>query len=202
MEIYDYFVKIIIIGESGVGKTSLMNVYFGDPFDKNYTNTIGVDFRIKTLIIENKKIRIQFWDTAGHEKFRSIVPSYFRGANIILLVFDLTNRNSFEKLEKWMADIHKHLPEKKYNLILVGNKCDKISDFQIKKSEIEDFTSKYNIDYVEVSAKASRNIENAFNSAIYDTIKSEIIEECSRYHSDLYIIPGHENKSNQKCCYH
>jgi small GTP-binding protein len=204
MDKYDYFIKIVIIGESGVGKTSLMNVYLCDAFGENYISTIGIDFRVKTLNINNKMVRVQIWDTAGHEKFRAIIPSYFRGAHIILLVFDLTDRKSFEKIDQWITNIQKHLPEGNYRLLLVGNKCDEISKFQIKESEIDNLIDKHELKYVKVSAKTHMNVEKAFNMAISDAIESKIVEEekYHKYHSNIYIIPESKSKINSTCCQH
>src|SRR5687767_1706135 len=105
MERYDYLVKLIIIGDSGVGKSTIMSMYCDDTFMENYVSTIGVDFKVKIIDVNDKIAKVQIWDTAGQERFKSITRSYYKDANGVLLVFDLTNRQSFIKLEQWINEI-------------------------------------------------------------------------------------------------
>jgi small GTP-binding protein len=125
---YDKLVKLILIGDSNVGKTSMVMRFVDDDFRENYILAVGVDFKIKTIIFKNKKIKIQIWDTAGQEKFRSIISSYYKQAHGIVLIFDLSNIKSFENIKNiWLNSIKRNgvdlLPK-----ILIGNKCDIIDD--------------------------------------------------------------------------
>ncbi len=126
-------------------------------------NSIGVDFKLKNIDIDNKKIKLQIWDTAGQERFRTITTSYYKGAHAILICFDITDRESFEHIRNWMADIDKFAKEGVLR-ILVGNKCDLEHARQIRKEEGNEIANKYGIKYIETSAKDTINIEDLFIS--------------------------------------
>ena len=126
-------------------------------------NSIGVDFKLKNIEIDNKKIKLQIWDTAGHEKFRTITTSYYKGAHAIIICFDITDRQSFEHIRNWMADIDKFAKEGVLR-ILVGNKCDLEHVRQVRKEEGTEIANKYGIKYLETSAKDTINIEDLFIS--------------------------------------
>ena len=115
-------------------------------------NSIGVDFKLKNIEIDNKKIKLQIWDTAGQERFRTITTSYYKGAHAILICFDITDRESFEHIRNWMADIDKFAKEGVLR-ILVGNKCDLEHERQVRKEEGNEIANKYGIKYIETSAK-------------------------------------------------
>src|SRR5271154_3229460 len=119
---YDYIMKLIIVGDSGVGKSTLLKMYCDHEFSESYISTIGVDFKIKTIQVNDKLIKLQIWDTAGQERFRSITNSYYNGTHAIMLVFDLTDVNSFNRLPKWLEEIDKYMTGKTHKIILIGNK--------------------------------------------------------------------------------
>ena len=127
---YEYLFKIILIGNSGVGKSSILHRYMKRTFDSNYKVTIGVDFFMKSLTINEQMVKIQIWDTAGQEKYKSMVSSYYRGAHVALIVFDLTSHASFEALPSWVEIFFKNGPEQK-NTILIGNKKDLVEERQV-----------------------------------------------------------------------
>ena len=121
---YDVFLKIVLVGRSYVGKSSLMIRFIDGTFNDFYVNTIGVDFRFKTIMVKDRKVKVQIWDTAGQEKFRTITSTYYKGADAILLVYDITNRESFDDINNyWIHEIEKNGSEVQ-NLILIGNKAD------------------------------------------------------------------------------
>ena len=126
-------------------------------------NSIGVDFKLKNIEIDNKKIKLQIWDTAGQERFRTITTSYYKGAHAILICFDITDRESFDHIRNWMADIDKFAKEGVLR-ILVGNKCDLENSRQVRKEEGNEIANKYGIKYIETSAKDTINIEDLFIS--------------------------------------
>ena len=138
---YEYLFKIILIGNSGVGKSSILQQYMNHVFDSNYKITIGVDFLMKSLVINNQIVKLQVWDTAGQERYKSMVASYYRGAHVALIVFDLTSHRSFEALPSWIEAFYKSGPEQK-NTILIGNKKDLINERQVTKEEVELFSQK------------------------------------------------------------
>lgn len=161
----DFLFKIILIGDSGVGKTSLMRRYTDGSYTKDGASTIGVDFKIKTLEIEKKRIKLQIWDTAGQERFRAIVAHYYRGANGILLVFDLTSHESFEHLKDWMKELEKRDVQKSTQIKIIGNKVDCASAREVSADEIHEFMNEYKIginNYTEVSAQNDINVEKTF----------------------------------------
>lgn len=121
---YDHLFKLVIIGNSSVGKSSLLLRFSDDQFNENYLTTIGVDFRFRTLTIDGKQIKLQIWDTAGQERFRTITSAYYKGADGIIIVYDVTNSNSFDDIEKfWISEVESYA-EKNVELLLIGNKKD------------------------------------------------------------------------------
>ena len=153
---YDYLYKVIFIGDSDTGKSSLSQRIAHDSFNPTYIDTIGVHFFIKYIKISGKIIKLQMWDTAGADRFRSITKSYYRGSNIIFLVYDVTNLNSFKNIKNWMKDIEDFNKEKVY-IVLVGNKCDSL-DRVITEEEGINLAKEHNIDFLETSAKNDKNI--------------------------------------------
>ena len=158
---YDFLFKLLIIGESGVGKTCLLLRFTDDSFTANHLTTIGIDFKIKIINIENKIIKLQIWDTAGQERFRTITTSYYKGAHAIVIVFDITDKDSFEHVKVWMQDIDKFAKQGVMR-ILVGNKCDLEHQRAVTKDQGNEMALKYGIKYIETSAKDTINIEELF----------------------------------------
>jgi small GTP-binding protein len=189
--IYDYTSKVLIIGDSGSGKSSIINRYIDDDYNDNYYNTIGVDFKIKTYDINDKKIKLHIWDTAGQEKFRSLVTSYYRNSDIIIIVFDLTNNISFHHIDMWYSDIEYFYKNNEVSLYLVGTKADVNKDnYIVDEIAIQEKCREYNMKYFETSAKKNYNIDELFNDIvlkIYDISLSKEqhkilnIEEPSSY---------------------
>ena len=161
---YQYIFKLILIGNSGVGKSCILNRYIKHTFEETYKCTIGVDFLMKTLTINNQTVKLQIWDTAGQEKYKSMVSSYYRGANVALIVFDLTSHESFDALPIWIQNYYKNGPEQK-NIILIGNKKDMIEDRKVTEEEAKSFSETNNMMYFETSAKDGENIDYVFNYA-------------------------------------
>ncbi|KRX00929.1 P-loop containing nucleoside triphosphate hydrolase [Pseudocohnilembus persalinus] len=158
---YDFLFKLLLIGNSGVGKSCMLMRYAENSFTSNFYNTIGVDFKIKTIPIENKQIKLQIWDTAGQDRFKTITCSYYRGAHGIIIVYDVTDRDSFDSVRNWMSEIEKYAQENVTKLI-VGNKCDMDDSRKVKYEEGQELARQYNINYIETSAKNANNIEIAF----------------------------------------
>mmetsp|Transcript_18964 Transcript_18964/g.21787 ORF Transcript_18964/g.21787 Transcript_18964/m.21787 type:complete len:123 (-) Transcript_18964:275-643(-) len=118
---YDYLFKILLIGNSGVGKSSLLLRFADDTFTDNFMPTIGVDFKIRTLEVDGKTIKLQIWDTAGQERFKTITSSYYKGAHGIIVVYDITDKESFKNIDTWMNEVEKHASDN-VSRILCGNK--------------------------------------------------------------------------------
>eukprot|EP01099_Mayorella_cantabrigiensis_P000865 TRINITY_DN1367_c0_g1_i3.p1 TRINITY_DN1367_c0_g1~~TRINITY_DN1367_c0_g1_i3.p1 ORF type:complete len:210 (-),score=45.88 TRINITY_DN1367_c0_g1_i3:386-958(-) len=122
---YDYLIKLLLIGDSGVGKSCLLLRFSDDSFTPSFITTIGIDFKIRTIELDGKRIKLQIWDTAGQERFRTITTAYYRGAMGILLVYDVTDEKSFQNIRNWIRNIEQHATES-VNKMLIGNKCDMI----------------------------------------------------------------------------
>ena len=173
----DVLFKILLIGDSGVGKTSVIMRYTKNLFNEDYLNSIGVDFKSKDLYIEEKKIKLQIWDTAGQERFRTITSSYYRGAHAIAVVFDLTKRQSYDHVKRWMEDINKYAKENVLKF-LVGNKSDLKNEIQISYEEARALASQMKTTYFSVSAKKNENINEFFEAATkLFLIKFDLYEE-------------------------
>lgn len=170
---YDYLFKLIIIGDSGIGKSSLLTRFADDVYTDSYISTIGVDFKIRTIDVAGKMCKLQIWDTAGQERFRTITSSYYRGAHGILLVFDITNPESFVNLTAWRKEVSNYASET-VNLILVGTKSDLSEKRKISYTDASEFAKAHNMEYIETSAKSSINIDTAFITLTNNLRKSYI----------------------------
>lgn len=159
---YDILAKIVLVGDSGVGKSSILYRYCDDNFTESSLLTIGVDFKIRTINIDNKIIKYQIWDTAGQERFRTIIASYYRGADIIILTYDITNRESFKNIKIWLDEIN-HYASPNIIKILVGNKLDLKIKREVSQFEAESYALSTDMTYIETSAKNSINTNNLFN---------------------------------------
>ncbi|KAL3884345.1 hypothetical protein ACJMK2_024492 [Sinanodonta woodiana] len=158
---YDYLFKLLLIGDSGVGKTCVLFRFSEDAFNATFISTIGIDFKIRTIDLDGKKIKLQIWDTAGQERFRTITTAYYRGAMGIMLVYDITNEKSFENIRNWIRNIEEHASRDVEKMIL-GNKCDMNDRRQVSKERGEQLAIEHGIKFMETSAKASINVDEAF----------------------------------------
>ncbi|KAL5019893.1 hypothetical protein ScPMuIL_002785 [Solemya velum] len=169
---YDYLFKLLLIGDSGVGKTCVLFRFSEDAFNSTFISTIGIDFKIRTIELDGKKIKLQIWDTAGQERFRTITTAYYRGAMGIMLVYDITNEKSFENIRNWIRNIEEHASRDVEKMIL-GNKCDMNDRRQVSKERGEQLAIEHGIKFLETSAKASINVDQAFFTLARD-IKSKM----------------------------
>ncbi|OEU09538.1 Rab1/RabD-family small GTPase [Fragilariopsis cylindrus CCMP1102] len=158
---YDYLFKLVLIGDSGVGKSCLLLRFADDAFTESYISTIGVDFRFRTVKIDNKTVKLQIWDTAGQERFRTITSAYYRGADGIIMVFDVTSMESFDHVNDWLKEVNRYAAEGTVKL-LVGNKSDRTADRVVTEVQAKEFADELGIPFIETSAKSSKNVEEAF----------------------------------------
>ena len=152
--------KVVFIGNSAVGKTSIINQYMFNSASHEHQPTVGIDFFAKTLTHDNKQVRLQIWDTAGQEKFHSLIPSYIRDSTVAIYVFDITSRESFESLPRWHEMVTKIANPV---LIIVGNKNDLDDKREIKLEELQKFAESISAKYIETSAQSATNIIELFN---------------------------------------
>ena len=175
---YEYIFKIILIGSSGVGKSSLIQRYTQKTFEDVYDCTIGVDFFTKTIDVNGKTVKLQIWDTAGTEKYRSITSSYYRGSHCALIVFDLTSKDSFESLPTWIENYYKNCNQEfDKNVILVGNKIDLSEKRDVTQEKINDFIKLNNLVYFETSAKTGENVDESFQYIAQKLMEEQELKE-------------------------
>jgi len=162
---YDYQFILVLIGDSGVGKSCLLLRFADDKWTDSYISTIGVDFKIRTIELDGKTIKLQIWDTAGQERFRTISSTYYRGAHGIIVVYDVTNRASFDNVVRWLTEIDKYAREN-VNKLLVGNKADIAegpdNNRQVQAAEGKSFAESKDIPFLETSAKTGTFVDTAF----------------------------------------
>jgi len=171
---YDYLVKTILVGDSGVGKSCLLKRFTRNEFADHHLSTIGVDFGVKTIDLDGKVAKLQIWDTAGQERFRSITSSYYKGANVVLVVCDVTNPDSFKNVKKWMEEIKKYANED-VQVLIVANKTDDMRHRLIDQAEANEVANELGLPYIETSAKNSSNVEEAFFSIAKTFIKKRVL---------------------------
>ncbi|KAM7535898.1 hypothetical protein Aperf_G00000094481 [Anoplocephala perfoliata] len=158
---YDYLFKLLLIGDSGVGKSCLLLRFSDDTFTDTYISTIGVDFKIRTLELDGKIVKLQIWDTAGQERFRTITSSYYRGAQGIIIVYDITDELTFNNLKAWLSEIDTYA-NATVNRLLVGNKSDLASKRAVPTEDGQKFADSLSIPFLETSAKTASNVHEAF----------------------------------------
>lgn len=158
---YDYLFKLLLIGDSGVGKSCLLLRFADDTYTESYISTIGVDFKIRTINLDGKVIKLQIWDTAGQERFRTITSSYYRGAHGIIVVYDCTDMETFNNLKQWLEEIDRYACDN-VNKLLVGNKNDKTANKTVDYEIAKEYADHLKIPFLETSAKNGSNVEQAF----------------------------------------
>ena len=204
---YDMMIKVILIGDSGVGKTNIMSKFLKNQFLENSKATVGVEFGSKLFIHENHKIKAQIWDTAGQEKYKAITGAYYKGSKGALVIYDITRKDTFVNIEKWVNDL-KTTGDPKITIIIIGNKNDLADKRQVTKEEGEEKAKSFGCAFLETSAFSGDNIDKAF-----DIMVKEIYEKFSSDTSgDEQLSPGGKgedikldkekatDKKKKKCC--
>ena len=204
---YDMMIKVILIGDSGVGKTNIMSKFLKNQFLENSKATVGVEFGSKLFIHENHKIKAQIWDTAGQEKYKAITGAYYKGSKGALVIYDITRKDTFANIEKWVNDL-KTTGDPKITIIIIGNKNDLADKRQVTKEEGEEKAKSFGCAFLETSAFSGDNIDKAF-----DIMVKEIYEKFSSdAGGDEQLSPGGKgedikldkekatDKKKKKCC--
>ena len=197
--------KILLIGDSQVGKTSLLLKYTEHVFPEEHIATIGVEYKDKFILKDNYNIRLQIWDTAGQERFHSITKNIYRNANGVLFVYDITNQESFGNIKNWIKDLQNVGNDIKG--VIIGNKIDLEQKRDVSKQDLEEIGKKYNMPILETSAKQSINVNEGFELLVNELLKgkneNQIVEMFSRKtRSDLSISSKTNSTKKQKsgCC--
>ncbi|OQV22269.1 Ras-related protein Rab-35 [Hypsibius exemplaris] len=157
---YDHLFKLLIIGDSGVGKSSLLLRFSDGTFTGSYITTIGVDFKIRTIVVNGERVKLQIWDTAGQERFRTITSTYYRGTHGVIVVYDVTNGESFANIKRWLEEIEHNCED--VSRVLVGNKDDDPERKVVLTSDAKRIAEASGIPFFETSAKENRNVEEMF----------------------------------------
>jgi len=182
----NYLFKIVLVGDSGVGKSNLFSRFIQNEFCLNSRSTIGVEFLTKSIVINKKVVQAQIWDTAGQERFKAITAAYYRKAVGALLVYDITRRESFENIGRWLKDLRYHADSNNIAITLVGNKSDLNNSRVVTTEEAQQFATNNNLNFFEASAMNSYNVGNVFNNIV-----SVIFTELCKNN-----LPEEENKDD------
>ncbi len=199
-----YIIKIVTLGDSMVGKTSILYRYFDNKFEEKQFATIGIDSKTKFIKVRDASVKVLVWDTAGQEKFRNIAKQYYQGADGVLLVFDVCDRKSFEKIEYWLKELKDNKKIDSLYLVIVGNKIDLEDKRVVAREEGEKYANENNINYFEVSAKTGEGIAEMFNDITKGTIdkifkeNQDNIEDKKQIYA--YLDNKNSGKKKKKCC--
>ncbi|KNA10510.1 hypothetical protein SOVF_143890 [Spinacia oleracea] len=209
----DYVFKVVLIGDSAVGKSQLLARFARNEFSVDSKATIGVEFQTKTLVIDQKIVKAQIWDTAGQERYRAVTSAYYRGAVGAMLVYDMTKRQSFDHIARWLDELRGHA-DKNIVIMLIGNKCDLASLRAVPVEDAKEFAERENLFFMETSALDSTNVETAFLTVlteIYRTVSKKTLSVNGDYDvssnaallkGTQIIVPGPEVNNQPKggCC--
>ena len=161
---YDYLVKVVVVGDSNVGKSCLVRRFTEDRYDDENNATVGVDFKLTTIEAAGSVVRLTVWDTAGQERFRALTPSYYRNAQGVIYIYDVSRRESFEKLDHWIAELEAVRPNAGLVKILVGNKVD--LDRDVSRVEAKAFAERHSMHFLEASAKSAIGVRDVFQDVV------------------------------------
>jgi Ras-related protein Rab-1A len=199
---YDFVFKILLIGNSAVGKSSLLMRFADNVFHETFLPTIGVDFKIRTIEQAGSIVKLQMWDTAGQEKFKTITSAYFKGAQGIILVFDLTDQQSFLNVQNWLAESERYSGPNVVR-ILVGNKCDLVEQRQVSRKQAETYAAAEGMRYYESSAKDNSNVETLFKELagnMKDRFSQPYLEKYKQTKTYLQPIKPKNPEVRKTCC--
>lgn len=210
----DYVFKIVLIGDSAVGKSQLLSRFARDEFSLDSKATIGVEFQTKTIVVDHKTVKAQIWDTAGQERYRAVTSAYYRGAVGAMLVFDITKHQSFEHIARWLEELRSHA-DKNLVIMLIGNKTDLGSLRAVETEDAKEFAERENLFFMETSALEATNVETAFLtvlSEIYRVVSKknltpneevELGGDAALLKGTTIVVPGQEPipaASKFSCC--
>ncbi|KAL0234086.1 hypothetical protein PCE1_001124 [Barthelona sp. PCE] len=167
MSDYDYLFKVVLLGDAGTGKSSLLARYTRNEFSRSSKSTIGVEFATKTVVLNEKRVKGQIWDTAGQDRFRAVCDAYYQGAYGAILVYDISKRSSFENLDKWLDEV-KRYADANISLLVAGNKCDLSYARAVSVEEGMKWTEEHNCSFIETSALDATNVEEAFLNVLWN----------------------------------
>lgn len=171
MHSYDHLLKLLLVGDSGVGKTSLLLCFTTAEFIDDQKSTIGVDLKLKLMNVKGKRLKLTIWDTAGQERFRTLTSAYYRGAQGIILVYDVTRKETFENVKQWIQEVDIYSTHEHAVKMLVANKIDQDSSRVVTKEQGREFARQNNMLFIETSAKTNQHVEQAFEELVLKIIE-------------------------------
>uniref|UniRef100_A0A8C1PHR3 Ras-related protein Rab-35 n=1 Tax=Cyprinus carpio TaxID=7962 RepID=A0A8C1PHR3_CYPCA len=195
---YDYLFKLLIIGDSGVGKSSLLLRFADNTFSGSYITTIGVDFKIRTVEINGEKVKLQIWDTAGQERFRTITSTYYRGTHGVIVVYDVSSAESFVNVKRWLHEINQNCDD--VCRILVGNKNDDPASKVVETNDAQKFAEQMAIRLFETSAKENINVEDMFNCITELVLKTRTESVAKQQQQSEVVKLSKSSKRKKKRC--
>ncbi|XP_076918895.1 ras-related protein RABA4d-like [Bidens hawaiensis] len=205
----DYIFKVVLIGDSAVGKSQLISRFSKNEFSLDSKATIGVEFQSKTLVIDEKTVKAQIWDTAGQERYRAVTSAYYRGAVGAMLVYDMTKRQTFEHMTRWLEELRSHT-DNDIVIMLVGNKCDLASLRAVPVEDAQEFAERENLCFMETSALESTNVESVFLTALTEiyrikgkkSLSADKDYKSASLKGTAILVPNQEANSGAKdgCC--
>ena len=201
-EEYDFLFKLIIIGDSNVGKTNIMSQYIKKEFNINSKSTVGVEFGNKIIKLDNKTIKAQIWDTAGQERYKSITSAYYKGAKGAFIVYDITSKITFDSVDKWIQDLNLY-GDKNIIILLIGNKSDLEDKREVKREEGEEKAKSFGLGFIETSACTGDNIDKAFEIMLKEVCNKHIEEKGNNVEFEKggeSIEINNKDKSNKTSC--
>ena len=204
-EEYEMMIKVILIGDSSVGKTNIMSKYLKNQFNEITKATVGVEFGTKIFTIDNRKIKAQIWDTAGQEKYKAIAETYYKGSKGAFVVYDITRKETFYSVDKWIYDLNIS-GDPKINILLIGNKCDLDHKREVFKEQGEEKAKSFGCAFLETSALSGDNVQKAFELMISDiikkggdqTLKNEDLDNVEKGH-EISLEQTYKNEK-KGCC--
>ena len=205
-ENYEMMFKVVLVGDSFVGKTNIMSKYLKNEFHEDSKATVGVEFGAKQFKIEGHTVKAQIWDTAGQERYKAITSAYYKGAKGAFAVYDITRRSSFESIEKWVNDLTS-TADKNVTIVIIGNKSDLEDHRQITKEEGQEKANKLQVAFLETSAFSGENLDKAFEmmvNEIYKKCHEEMLAEAEidfiEGGQDINLAKKKDNTEAKKCC--
>ena len=203
---YDMIFKLVLIGDSFVGKTNIMSKYLKNEFHEDSKATVGVEFGSKKFEIEGVSIKAQIWDTAGQERYKAITNAYYKGSKGAFVVYDITRKETFDSIDKWIADL-KQSGDKKITILLIGNKADLDNHRKVTKEQGEEKAKSFGVAFLETSALNGQNLDTAFDlmiKEVYDKCHSELDDddgmESFTNGQDISLGKNANNNKKKECC--
>ena len=202
---YEIMVKVVLVGDSGVGKTNIMSKYLKNEFREDSKATVGVEFGAKQFTVEGHVIKAQIWDTAGQERYKAITSAYYKGAKGAFIVYDITRKNTFDSVSRWVSDLTA-TADKKISIILIGNKSDLEDQRQVTKEMGEEKANQLQVAFLETSAMSGENLEKGFQmmiNEIYKKYQEDVVgetQESTVQQGKDITLDKTKGKQKKKCC--